>query len=133
MVQQYINIINTWSIISSVLCFPQNESDINRLIDFSDYLIDLISGDGNHPLMELLNIVGTIISDYENKNIVEPEGTPIGCLKYLMKEHGLKHKDLKELGSPGEISEILSEKRELNKRQIKALCNRFKCNPAIFI
>ncbi len=50
-----------------------------------------------------------------------------------MEEHGLKQKDLTELGSPGVVSEILSGKRELNKRQIKSLSERFKCNPAIFI
>ena len=50
-----------------------------------------------------------------------------------MGEHGLKQKDLTELGTPCVISEIFSEKRELNKRQIKELSNRFDCNPAIFI
>jgi hypothetical protein len=37
------------------------------------------------------------------------------------------------VGSPGVISEILSGKRELNKRQIRALSKRFGCSPAIFI
>jgi len=50
-----------------------------------------------------------------------------------MQEYGLKQKDLTELGSPGVISEILSGKRELNKRQIKALSKRFGCSPAVFI
>jgi HTH-type transcriptional regulator/antitoxin HigA len=50
-----------------------------------------------------------------------------------MQEHCLKQKDMTELGSPGVISEILSGKRELNKRQIKALSVRFGCSPAVFI
>ena len=53
--------------------------------------------------------------------------------KYLMKEHGFRQKDLTEIGSPGVISEVLSGKRELNRRQIKALSERFGCSPAIFI
>ena len=133
MVQEYVNVIKSWPVMSSVLSPAQNEDDLNRLIEFSDYLMDQIDGDEKHPVMGLLDIVGTLISDYESRNIPEPEGTPIGCLKYLMREHGLKQKDLTELGSPGVISEILSGKRELNKRQIKALSNRFGCNPAIFI
>lgn len=36
-------------------------------------------------------------------------------------------------GSPGVISETFSGKRELNKRHIKALSERFGCSPAIFI
>ncbi len=83
--------------------------------------------------MGLLDIIGTLIGEYEHQHISEPEGTPIGCLRYFMQEHGLKQKDLTELGSPGVISEILSGKRELNVRQIKALSHRFGCNPVIFI
>ena len=83
-----------------------------------DYIECSQLGKENHPLMRLLDIVGTLISEYELSNIPEPAGTPAGCLKYFMQEYGLKQKDLTELGSPGVISEILSGKWELNKRQI---------------
>jgi HTH-type transcriptional regulator / antitoxin HigA len=132
MVQAYENIIKTWPIISPILAPAKNETDIDRLIEFSDYIMEQIN-DNNHPLTGLIDIIGTLISDYESKNIPEPIGSPIGCLKYLMQEHGLREEDLTELGSSSIISEILSEKRELNKNQIKALSQRFGCNPAIFI
>ncbi len=133
MVQKYEKIINIWPEISNMLSPPRNKTDLKRLIAFSDYLIDQTGGDEDHILTGLLDMVGSLISDYETANIPEPKGTAIGCLKYLMQEHGLKQKDLTELGSPGVISEILSGKRELNKRQIKALSARFGCSPAIFI
>ncbi|MFQ5587069.1 MAG: type II toxin-antitoxin system HigA family antitoxin, partial [Thermodesulfobacteriota bacterium] len=133
MVREYQKLIEMWPAISATLSPPQTEEELDRLIELSDYLMDETGGDENHPLMGLLDIVGTLIADYERRNIPEPEGTPLDCLKYLMEEHGLKQKDLTELGSPGVISEVLSGKRELNKRQIKALCERFGCNPAIFI
>jgi HTH-type transcriptional regulator/antitoxin HigA len=50
-----------------------------------------------------------------------------------MEEYGLKQKDLTEIGSPGVISEVMSGKRELNKRQINALSARFQCSPAVFM
>lgn len=133
MVQHYKKIIDSWSLFSPVLSPPLTDDDLDRLIDFSDYLIDRIGDDENHPLLGLLDLVGSLIENYESENLPEPEGSPIDCLKYLMEEHNLKQKDLTELGSPGVISEILSGKRELNKRQIKALAERFGCNPAIFI
>lgn len=133
MVCEYEKMIESWSVFSPVLTPPKTDDDLDSLIDFSDYLIDRIEGDENHILSGLLDIVGTLIEKYENSSIPEPEGAPIECLKYLMKEHGLKQKDMVELGSPGVISEILSGKRELNKRHIKALCERFQCNPAIFM
>ncbi len=133
MVQKYEEIINIWPSISTMLTPPGNIAELKRLIDFADYLMDQTGGDEDHILSGLLDMVGTLISDYEKTNIPEPKGTPIGCLKYLMREHGLKQKDLIELGSPGVISEILSGKRELNKRQIKELSIRFGCSPAVFI
>ncbi len=133
MVPEFKKITEIWPTISTVLHIPATEDDFNQLVDFSDYLMDISKGDELHPLMGLFDLVGTMIEEYERSNIPEPQGDPIGCLKYLMNEHGLKQKDLIELGSPGVISEILSGKRELNKRQIKALSERFNCNPAIFI
>jgi HTH-type transcriptional regulator/antitoxin HigA len=50
-----------------------------------------------------------------------------------MEEHGLKQNDLKELGSQGVVSEIMSGKRNLNVRQIKNLSKRFKVSAATFI
>lgn len=133
MVQKYKHLIDVWPSISRFLASPNDDMELDKLIKLSDYLIDLTKGDETHPLMDLLDLVGTLISNYESRIIQEPEGTPIGCLRLLISEHGLKQKDLTELGSPGVISEIFSGKRELNKRQIKALSNRFNCNPAIFI
>ena len=133
MVPEFKKITEVWPTISTVLHMPANEDDFNQLVEFSDYLMDISKGDELHPLMGLLDLVGTMIEEYERSHIPEPQGDPIECLKYLMNEHGLKQKDLKELGSPGVISEVLSKNRELNKRQIKALSERFNCNPAIFI
>lgn len=133
MVYEYEKIVDSWSVFSPLLSPPVDDNDLKRLIDFSDYLIDCIGEDENHPLLGLLDITGTLIEHYENQNIPEPEGTPIERLKYLMQEHGLKRKDLTELGSPGVISEIFSGKREMNKRHIKALAERFGCSPSVFI
>ena len=133
MVSEFKKITEVWPSISMILHSPSNKEDFNQLVELCDYLIDQTGGDEKHPLMGLIDIVGTLIEEYEKKNIPEPEGDAIGCLKYLMQEHGLKQKDLVELGSRGVISEILSGKRELNKRQIKALSERFNCSPAIFI
>jgi HTH-type transcriptional regulator/antitoxin HigA len=133
MVQEYEKLIHLWPSIAMFLAPPKNDSDLDKLIGLADYLMDQTQGNDKHPLMGLLDIIGTLITDYEQRHIPEPEGTPLGCLQFFMQEHGLKQKDLTELGSPGVISEILSGKRELNKRQIKALSQRFGCNPAIFL
>jgi len=50
-----------------------------------------------------------------------------------MTQHGLRQGDLPELGSQGVVSEILSGKRELNVRQIRALGERFGVSAATFL
>ena len=51
------------------------------------------------PIKEsLIDTLGTLIKDYEDRNIEEPKGDPIGVLKYLLEEHGLNQSDLKEIG-----------------------------------
>ena len=133
MVQEFQQLVRIWPSVSPYLSTPTTDDEAEQLIGLVDYLMDQTQGDSDHPLMGLLDIVGALIAEYESSNVPEPEGTPIGCLKYLMQEHGLKQKDLTELGSPGVISEILAGKRELNTRQIRALSQRFACSPAIFI
>jgi HTH-type transcriptional regulator/antitoxin HigA len=50
-----------------------------------------------------------------------------------MDEHGLTQSDLSEVGSQGVVSEILSHKRQLNGRQIKALSKRFGVSASVFL
>jgi len=133
MVREYEKMIESWSLFASFLSPPENDEELDHLINFSEYLLERIGDVEVHPLMGLLVIVSNLIEGYESEHFPEPEADPVGCLKYLMEEHGLKQKDLKEIGSPGVISEVLSGKRELNKRQIKGLSERFGCNPGIFM
>lgn len=98
-----------------------------------DKLIDMVGEDENHPLASLMETIGSRIEEYENERYAELQGDAVGCLKSLMEEHHLKQSDLKELGSQGVVSEILSGRRKLNIRQIKALSKRFNISPAVFI
>ena len=133
MVSEYQRLIDTWSVISPMLFQPRNDDDLNRLTDMADYLTDSIAGDEHHPLSGLLEIVGTLISEYERQHIPEPEGTPAGCMKYLMDEHGLTPSDLHELGNPDTVMEIMEGKRDMSRRDMIALSQRFGCNPAVFL
>ena len=80
-----------------------------------------------------METLGALIEVYENQNIPIPNQDSVSTLKFLMKEHGLKQKDLKEIGSQGVVSEILNRKRVLNTRQIQALSNKFNVSPSIFV
>ncbi len=130
---QIEQIINTWSLISNHIALPKNEAELDKLIEIADYLVDQLADKEDETLLNLLNIVGYLIKEYEDIHYQKPDHDPIGCLKYLMEEHGLKQKDMVEIGNPSVVSEVLSGKRELNKRMIKALSERFNCSIEIFI
>jgi HTH-type transcriptional regulator/antitoxin HigA len=125
--------IKAWPTISKVISTINTKIHYKKVVRLLDKLIDE-AGKKEDPSTELLiDTLRTLIKDYEDRNLPEPAADPIGCLKFLMEEHGLKQNDLKELGSQGVVSEIMSGKRNLNVRQIKDLSKRFKVAAATFI
>lgn len=127
------NTIKNWPAVSQVLSTLHTEDQYEKAVMWLDQLLDEININNNPQLESLIDTLGTLIKDYEDRNITEPDADPIGVLHYLMEEHQLKQSDLHELGSQGVVSEILNGKRQLNIRQIKALSERFHVSPAVFI
>lgn len=131
--QELTETIKAWPTISRVLSTLRTEEQYNKAGKRLDKLIDEVSEKADPSIESLIDTMGTLIKDYEDRNVPESEGDPLGSLKYLMEEHNLKQSDLKELGSQGVVSEILRGKRQLNLRQIRALSKRFNVSPAVFV
>jgi HTH-type transcriptional regulator/antitoxin HigA len=75
----------------------------------------------------------TLIEAYEEEHHAIPEASPVEVLRGLMDANGLRQKDLAPiLGTESLVSEVLHEKRELNKGQIEKLSKRFRVSPAVF-
>ena len=121
-----------WTNIAPLLTI-RNEREYNAAVKRLNELLDEIGTNEKHPLYSLLDTLGTLIHSYEEENYPIPSATGIETLRYLMDEHGLTQSDLPEIGSQGVLSEILSGKRELNVRQVRALAERFGVSPAAFI
>ena len=100
-----------------------------------EQLLEEIGDDEQHPFADLLDIVSTLVMQYEEDHFDQIlPAQPREVLKFLMEQHGLKQVDLKkEIGSQGVVSEILAGNRELNTRQIRALAKRFAVSPAVFL
>ena len=126
-------IAKVWPVVRDVFTVPHNIKEYKKLVSFLDSVIDEVGEDENHPLASLMETLGSLIESYESQHVPELLGDPIRTLKALMKEHGLKQYDMREIGSQGVVSEVLSGKRSLNSRQIKALSERFGVSPAVFI
>ena len=112
----------------------RNERDYERMHSLMEHLLEEVGENEGHKLADLLDVVSTLVGEYEEEHFPLEDPEPRDVLKYLMDEHGLKQADLKkEIGSQGVVSEILTGNREINVRQAKALAKRFGVSPAAFI
>ena len=125
--------IKVWPVVSKVLSTIHTDEQYNKTVKLLDSLIDKVSEKEDFIIESLIDTLGTLIKDYEDRNFPEPEGDPIGCLKFIMEEHKVKQYDLNELGSQDDIIKIFNGKKQLNVKQIKALSKRFNTSPAVFI
>ncbi|MCW5202682.1 transcriptional regulator [Desulfobulbus sp. US1] len=110
-----------------------NEEEYDRAVELLDSLLDEIGTDERHPLYEFLDTLGTVIQAYEEKNYPFPDCDGISMLCYFMDEYGLTASDLPEIGSQETVSAIISGKKELSLRQVRALSKRFHVSSAVFV
>lgn len=74
-----------------------------------------------------LDVLGTLLSAYEDFHFPIMAPNPVDAIKNLMEEEGLKQKDLIEyFGSKGNVSEFLNNKRGLSMNIVKSLHLKFK-------
>jgi len=125
--------IRVWPTISKVVSTIHTKAQYNKIVNMLDELIDKVNKKADPVMESLIDTLGTLIKDYEDRNFSEPKGDSIGVLKYLLDEHGLGQSELQEIGSQGVVSEILNRKRKLNLRQVVALSKRFSVSPSVFI
>ena len=130
---QLENISKVWPTIKAIFSVPYTEPEYQVLVDTLDELVDEVGNNQNHELAPVMETIGNLIENYEKREYKIKEASPIDVLKYLMQEHELKQSDLKEIGSQGVVSEILTGKRTLNLEQIKKISSRFQVSPLVFI
>ena len=109
---QFKNAIKVWPTVSKLFSVPHTEKEYNRLCLLLEDLLNEVGDDENHKYASLLEIIGLLIAEYEEKHFPINKKTGIEVLKYLMEEHELNQSDLKEVGSQGVVSEVLNGKRE---------------------
>ena len=123
---------NHWSTLRPILTI-RNERDYDRAIERLNTLLDEVGTNRRHPLYGLLDTLGTLIHAYEEQHHPLPDSTGADMVRFFMDEHQLTQADLPEIGSQGVVSEVLSGKRELNVRQVRALAQRFHVSAAVFV
>lgn len=124
--------IKAWPSIAPLFDTPVRKKDVNALYAAVDVLVDHVGDDENHPLAGFLDALSDRLEAYENEHVELPDVDQAAIIRYLLDEHGLTQSELPEIGTQSVVSETLAGKRELNTRQIAALCKRFHLSPAVF-
>ena len=103
----------------------RTKTDYKAALERIEELIALNPKKGTSAYDEL-DIIGTLVSAYEDIHFPIEAPDPVEAVKCMMAEEGLKPKDLVVyFGSKGNVSEFLNGKRGLSVRLIKALHNDF--------
>lgn len=124
--------VDHWRYVSPLLTKPETKEDFDALVEALDELLDIVGDDETHPLMGLVHQLGNSVSEYEDEHLPMPQGDGRTALEFLMQQHNLSQSDLPEVATQSVISEILSGKRQLNIRHIKALSTRFNVSADTF-
>jgi HTH-type transcriptional regulator / antitoxin HigA len=111
----------------------QSEADYDRMVALMDSLLEAAGDDEDHPLSGLLDVVGELVSKYEQKHHAIEPAEPKDALRFLMESRGLKQEDLSALVPQGNLSAILAGKRKISATLAGKLAKFFGISAAVFV
>ena len=115
---------------------PQSEEEYKKLEHLLDCLIDKVGNDEDHPLADVMEIIGTNLEAYDDENApsIGDDVTDIEMVQFLMQENNLHQKDLAPIfGSQANVSKFLNGERTLSKKQILGLKKKFGISADFFL
>jgi HTH-type transcriptional regulator / antitoxin HigA len=107
--------------------------DYARALAQVENLLDHIGAEEDHPLAELLDILGTQMARYEAQHVPLQQAEGRDVLQLLMEEQGLKQIDLADCAPQGRISDILSGRRGISKALALKFSARFGVRADLFL
>jgi HTH-type transcriptional regulator/antitoxin HigA len=82
---------------------------------------------------DYLVLLSDVVEDWESRHVVIPEVHGVELVKAILDERSLRQHDLVGIfGTDSIVSEVLSGKRELQRKHIEQLARFFKVSPAAF-
>ncbi|MDO8413439.1 MAG: hypothetical protein Q7S51_06605 [Gallionellaceae bacterium] len=91
-----------------------NEAGYKRMTALMNALLDAAGDDEDHPLSGLLNLLGDMISKYEQEHYAIEPAEPRDALRFLIEARGLKQEDMSDIIPQSNLSAILAGKRKIS-------------------
>lgn len=118
-----------------LLNFPPRPIKSEEGLEAAQDVIDSLIDQKSLTLEErdYLSLLGSLVSEYEQKHHPIPDIYGVELLKVLTEEHGLRQKDLLPVfKTESIISDVLKGKRKMTVGHIKGLSRFFKISPSVF-
>ncbi|MBE9242945.1 helix-turn-helix domain-containing protein [Synechocystis salina] len=115
--------------------FPARPINTEEELDATQAVIDqlLDKPELTPDEADYLDLLGTLVYDYEQQQDLMPDIYGVELLKVLIEERGLKQKELVPIFKTESIvSDILRGNRQLTTRHIQELSAYFHLSPAVF-
>lgn len=112
----------------------ETEKEYKRMLAEIERLID--KGDRLSPEEDkLLALLAKLVEDFEEKRYPIPEARPNEVLQELMRQRGLRQRDLVHLlgSSRGTASEVVNGKRSISRTQARSLADYFHVSVDVFL
>src|SRR5690349_19857214 len=82
---------------------------------------------------DYLDVLSGQLADWEQENEPIPDVAGVDLIRFLLDQQGLRQKDLVPIfGTESITSEVLSKRRDLQRKHIEALATFFKVSPGAF-
>jgi HTH-type transcriptional regulator / antitoxin HigA len=111
----------------------RNEREYRRLLGAARRLMETPDENLAPEEGRLLELLGVLIEEYEDRVHPLPTVGPHEMLRHLLEANNLRAGDLEEIMPKSRVSEILSGKRGISKTQAKELAKRFRVPIDVFL
>lgn len=112
-------------------------NSLDQYTGYCDQLEEMLMSD-NQQYKDEIELLEVLIDDYDNRTIeqlgIKEDLNPVETLKYLIEENSLTKAELaRQLNvSKQLITEIVNYKRNISKKMVMKLADRFKMMPVAF-
>ena len=110
-----------------------SEADYDHAAALLRRIWDKVDGDPQHPLESLLDLLLSLVSDYEEKHHSLGKSEPHGMLAFLMEQAERTPADLEVVLDRTQLAEVLAGKKKIDADLAKRLADFFCVTPKLFL
>ena len=123
------------SYVELLLAFPPRPiTTVEQFISTQAVIDEILdAGELNEDVEDYLNLLGTLVYEYEERTVEVPDIHGVEMIKVLIEEFNLRQKDLIAIFKTESIvSEVINQKRSLSVEHIQKLSQFFNVSPSVF-